>query len=317
MTRYAIGLGSNLGDRLHHLIAACGELSQRLGGLEVSPLYETEPVGGPEQDPFLNAAAVVDSDLDPLHVLDICQEVESIHGRERGVRWGPRTLDVDLIASDGPALSSERLTIPHLRASEREFVLRPLVDVWPEAPVGEGLTAAAALDVVPDQGVDRLASEWLPPVSRWKSHTFLAAQFGLFLAVAVALAYDGTLPDGAVGFTRVIGAAVAFVGVVLAFVASRRLGPALAAPPIPRPGGELVTSGPYRLARHPIYGGITMFMVGTALIVDSPVGLAVSALLLPFFMLKARYEEKQLRMRYAGYLAYRQTVPRWLIPFVV
>jgi 2-amino-4-hydroxy-6-hydroxymethyldihydropteridine diphosphokinase len=317
VTRYAIGLGSNLGDRLQNLIAASAELSRRLGRLEVSALYETEPVGGPDQDPFLNAAVLVHTELEPMALLDVCQEIELMRDRERKIRWGPRTLDLDIIASDGPPLATERLTIPHPRAVGREFVLRPVVDVWPEAPVGKGLTAAGAVDVVPDQGVDRLTNEWLPPVSRWKSRAFLAIQFGLFLAVAVALAYDGTLPDGEVGITRVLGAAAAFVGVILAFVASRRLGPALAAPPIPRPDADLVTSGPYRFARHPIYGGITMFMMGTALVVDSFVGLAVSALLLPFFLVKARYEEKQLRMRYPGYLAYRQTVPRWLIPYVV
>jgi 2-amino-4-hydroxy-6-hydroxymethyldihydropteridine diphosphokinase len=317
VTRYAIGLGSNIGDRLQHLIEACDALSTRLGSLKVSSLYETEPVGGPEQDPFLNAVVAVDSDLDPLEILVVCQEIESIHGRERNIRWGPRTLDVDIIASDGPARSSERLTVPHPRASEREFVLRPLAEIWPEAPVGNRLTATEALHQVDDQGVDRLANEWLPPVSRWKSHAFLAVQFGLFVAIAISLAYDGTLPDDEVSPSRVLGGAVAFIGVILAFVASRRLGPALAAPPIPRPGAELVTTGPYRFARHPIYGGITMFMVGTALVVDSVVGLAVSALLVPFFIFKAHYEEKQLRMRYPGYLAYRQTVPRWLIPFVV
>lgn len=317
MTRYGIGLGSNLGDRLQNLIAACEELSERLGDLQVSPVYETEPVGGPVQDPFLNAVAIVDTDLDPFQVLDVCQEIELNHGRERKVRWGPRTLDLDIVVTDGPPLADERLTIPHPRAAEREFVLRPLFDLWPDAHLGPGLTATMALDTVADQGVDRLAHDWLPPVSRWKSQAFLAVQFGLFLAVAIALAYDGTLPDGEVGVTRLLGAAIAFAGLILAFVASRRLGPALAAPPIPRPGAELVTSGPYRLARHPIYGGITMFMLGTALVVDSLVGLAVSALLLPFFLVKARYEEKQLRMRYPGYLGYRQTVPRRIIPFVV
>lgn len=317
MTRYAIGLGSNLGDRLQHLVAAAGELSERWGTLEVSSLYETEPIGGPDQDPFLNAVVVVETDADPLAVLDVCQTIESDQGRERNVRWGPRTLDLDIVASDASSVSTDRLTIPHPRAAEREFVLRPLADVWPEAPVGDGLTAIEALDTTTGQRADRLAKDWIPPVSRWKSHAFLAAQFLLFLGVAVALAYDGTLPEGEVGITRVLGAGVAFVGVILAFVASRRLGPALAAPPIPRPGAELVTSGPYRLARHPIYGGISMFMLGTALVVDSLLGFAVAALLVPFFMTKARYEEKQLRIRYPGYLAYRQTVPRWLIPFVV
>jgi 2-amino-4-hydroxy-6-hydroxymethyldihydropteridine diphosphokinase len=317
VTRYAIGLGSNLGDRLQHLIAATRELTELLGALEVSPLYETAPVDGPAQDPFLNAVATVDTEAGPLAVLDVCQTIELQHGRERKVRWGPRTLDLDIVASDGTRVSTDRLTIPHPRVTEREFVLRPLADVWPKAPVDDGLTAQEALDALPDQGVDRLEKDWIPPVSRWKSHAFLGAQFLLFLGVALALAYDGTLPEGEVSFSRMLGAAVAFVGLILAFVASRRLGPALAAPPIPRPGAELVTTGPYRLARHPIYGGIILFMMGTALVVDSVAGFVVAALLVPFFMVKARYEEKHLRMRYPGYLAYRQTVPRWLIPFVV
>jgi 2-amino-4-hydroxy-6-hydroxymethyldihydropteridine diphosphokinase len=317
LTRYAIGLGSNLGDRLQHLVEATNELTKRLGALELSPLYETEPVGGPDQDPFLNAVAVVETNAAPLAVLDACQTIELQQGRERTIRWGPRTLDLDIITSDAAGVSTDRLSIPHPRATEREFVLRPLADVWPEAPVGEGLTAKEALDALPEQGVDRLAKDWIPPDSRWKSHAFLATQFALFLAVAISLAYDGTLPEGEVSITRVLGAAVAFIGVILAFVASRRLGPALAAPPIPRPGAQLVTSGPYRFARHPIYGGISLFMLGTALVVDSLLGFAVAASLVPFFVVKARYEEKQLRMRYPGYLAYRQMVPRWLIPFVV
>lgn len=317
MARYAIGLGSNQGDRLEHLIAASAELTERLGFVQVSPLYESEPVGGPVQDPFLNAVAVVETDAEPLAVLDVCQTIELQQGRERKVRWGPRTLDLDIIASNGSPVSTDRLTIPHPRATEREFVLRPLTDVWPGAPVGERLAAREALDTLPDQGVDRLAKEWIPPVSRWKSHAFLAVQFVLFLTVAIALAYDGSLPEGEVGFARALGAVVAFIGVILAFIASRRLGPALAAPPIPRKGAELVTSGPYRLVRHPIYGGISLFMLGTALVVESALGLAGAVLLVAFFMVKARYEEKHLRMRYPGYLAYRQTVPRWLIPFVV
>lgn len=317
VSRYAIGLGSNLGDRLQHLVAACDELTERLGGLDVSPIYETEPMGGPDQDPFLNAVAVVETDLAPLQVLDVCQEVERQRGREREVVWGPRTLDLDIITSDGPPVSIDRLTIPHPRAAKREFVVRPLADVWPDARVAERRDAASVLETLPDQGVDRLAYDWLPPVSRWKSHALLAAQIGLFLTVAVALAYDGTLPQGEVAITRGLGAVIAFFGVALAFVASRRLGRALAAGPIPKPDAELVVSGPYRLARHPIYGGVSLFMMGTALVLDSIVGFIVAALLVPFFLMKATYEEKQLRLRYPGYLAYRQRVPRWLIPFVV
>lgn len=317
MTRYAIGLGSNLGDRHDHLVEACAEIGRRLGEFETSALYETEPVGGPDQDPYLNAVVVVMTDLTPLEVLDVLQEIERSRGRERQVRWGPRTLDLDLIASDGQVSPTSRLTIPHPRAAEREFVLRPLADVWPEAPVAPGLDATTALAALGDQGVDRLVREWLPPLSRWPSRALLTGQFFLVLAVAIALAFDGSLPEGEVTVARVIGAMVAFVGLILAFIASRRLGSALTAGPIPNSEGELVTSGPYRFARHPIYGGLSLFLMGTALLVDSVSGFFVALLLVPYFMFKAAYEERHLRLRYPGYLAYKLTVPRWLIPFVV
>lgn len=317
MTRYAIGLGSNLGDRLRHLTEACHEIGEHLDELAVSALYETAPVGGPDQDPFLNAIAVVETDLEPLEVLDLCQEIEQRHGRERKVRWGPRTLDLDLVATDGAQHSDDRLTLPHPRAAEREFVLRPLAEVWPDAAVADGLSAGEALARVSDQGVDRLTDDWIPPFSRWKANALLAGQFGLILGVALALAYDGSLPEGEVTVIRVLGGLVAFVGLVLAFLSSRRLGGSMRAGPLPHQGAELVTTGPYRFARHPIYGGLSLFMTGTALILDSVAGFLVAVALIPFFILKASYEERHLRMRFPGYLSYKQTVHRWLIPFVV
>lgn len=316
MTRYALGLGSNLGDRRQHLVDAVRRLAA-VGELAVSPIYETEPVGGPDQGPFLNAVVVLDSDLDAEEILELCQAVEESHGRQREQRWGPRTLDLDIIATDGPPYRSERLTIPHPRAAEREFVLRPLSDVWPEAPVGEDVTASQALQDVSGQGVDYLASDWVPPVSRWKANALLAGQFGIFLAVASTLAYDGRIPEGGVAPARIGGGVVALAGATLALVAVRRLGTSMAASPIPRAGGELVIVGPYRYARHPIYGGLCLFFMGSALAFGSLLGLLVAATLVPYFLLKARYEERQLRIRYAGYRAYMQAVRRRLIPFVV
>lgn len=315
MTRYAIGLGSNLGDRLQHLVDAHAALGKHFEVTAVSPIYETSPVGGPDQDPFLNAVILIETGRPAPEVLDVCQDIEGRHGRQRKVRWGPRTLDLDIVAAD-TAHRDDRLTIPHPRAAEREFVLRPLSDVWPEAPVGDGLIAAHALGRLEDQGVDRLAGDWIPPVSRRKAGVLLAGQFALILVIAVALAYDGTLPEGEVTVIRVVGAVLAFIGGILAFIASRRLGVATASP-IPRPEAELVMTGPYRFARHPIYGGLSLFMMGTSLVLDSLVGFAVAALLIPYFLLKASYEERHLRMRFSGYLLYKQTVHRWLIPFVV
>jgi protein-S-isoprenylcysteine O-methyltransferase Ste14 len=244
------------------------------------------------------------------------QGIEMEHHRERKVRWGPRTLDLDIIATDGEPRSADHLVIPHPRATEREFVLRPLVDVWPEAPLGD-VTAAAALDEIEDQGVHRLARDWVPPVSKWPSHLLMAGQFGLLLAVAIALAQDGSLPDGEIEWSRVVGMVLAFAGLTLAFVATRRLGTAMTANPIPKPDAELVTGGPFSLVRHPIYGGLISFLVGTSLVLDSMFGLLVTALLVALLLVKSSFEERQMRMRHAGYLAYKQRVPRRLIPFLL
>jgi 2-amino-4-hydroxy-6-hydroxymethyldihydropteridine diphosphokinase len=315
MTRYAIGLGSNEGDRLAHLAGAVNRV--RGDARQVSSLYETEPVGGPEQDPFLNAVLVVESDLEPIDMLDHLQQIESEHGRERKARWGPRTLDLDLVAADSAPFSTERLTLPHPRAAEREFVLRPLAEVWPDAPVGEGKTAEAALAALDDQGVDLLARDWVPPVSKWKAHALVVGQFVLFLAVAVAISFDGALPEGEVTVLRVVGAALAMAGMVLAFVSSRRLGPAMTASPIPKEHGSLVIAGPYRYVRHPIYGGVILILLGTSLFLDSAAGSVSAALLIPYFWMKSSFEERQLRMHFSGYQAYQQVVHRRLIPFVI
>ena len=162
MSRYAIGLGSNLGDRLAHLSDALQAIERSLGPADVSSLYETEPVGGPEQDPFLNAVAIVDTELSPHQVLDVLQDIERSQGRERSVHWGPRTLDLDVVA--GPRVETVRLTVPHPRAAEREFVLRPLAEVWPDAIVGAELTASQALPKLDRQGVRRVASDWRLPI---------------------------------------------------------------------------------------------------------------------------------------------------------
>jgi 2-amino-4-hydroxy-6-hydroxymethyldihydropteridine diphosphokinase len=280
-------------------------------------LYETEPVGGPEQGPFLNAVMVVSTDLDPLDLLDRLQAVEHEHGRDRKQHWGPRTLDLDIVATDGPRVSEPRLVVPHPRAHEREFVVRPLTDIWPEAEVGPGLTAAASLEVLGDQGVDLLARDWIRPATPWKGRALVAGQIVLVLAVALALAADGSLPQGEVTLPRVVGASMAVFGVILAFVASRRLGAALTVNPVPRPNAALAVSGPYRYARHPIYGGVCLVMMGTALVLDSTPGLLIAALLVPYFLFKASFEERQLRMRFADYKRYRDVVHRRLIPFVI
>lgn len=136
MTTVAIGLGSNLGDRLDNLQAALSALSAALHFKAVSPVYETMPMYVQEQPSYLNAAAIAETELGPLRLLKLLKETEGRVGRTDGPRNGPREIDLDLIAygcaefrfSDG---QEDRLVVPHPRTPERGFVLRPLADIAP------------------------------------------------------------------------------------------------------------------------------------------------------------------------------------------
>ncbi len=134
MTRAYLGIGSNLGDRRAELQRAVDGLAATHGitVLGVSPVYETDPVGGPVQDDFLNAVVAVDTVLAPYELLAACAALERAAERIRDVRWGPRTLDVDVLAMDGVTLDADDLTIPHPRMFERGFVLAPLHDLSPD-----------------------------------------------------------------------------------------------------------------------------------------------------------------------------------------
>ncbi len=132
--RAFLALGSNLGDRLAHLQAAVDALATAEGirVVTVSRVYETVPVGGPPQDAFLNAVVAVDTDLAPDALLARCQTLEQDAERVRAERWGPRTLDVDVLLYGDARIDSETLTVPHPRMWERGFVLAPLRDVAPD-----------------------------------------------------------------------------------------------------------------------------------------------------------------------------------------
>ncbi len=129
-----IGLGSNLGDRAANLRGALEALRRRedIEVVEVSPFQETEPVG-PPQPRYLNAAARVRTPLSPRELLEVLQEVEEQFGRERSVRWGPRTLDLDILLYGERIVDQPDLRIPHPRMHERRFVLGPLRKIAPEA----------------------------------------------------------------------------------------------------------------------------------------------------------------------------------------
>ncbi|MFM7063767.1 MAG: 2-amino-4-hydroxy-6-hydroxymethyldihydropteridine diphosphokinase [Actinomycetes bacterium] len=147
--RVLLSLGSNLGDRMEHLRQGVESLP---GLVAVSPVYETAPVGGPEQGPFLNIVAELDVELDPFELLGLCHRIESAASRVREVRWGPRTLDVDIIWMDGVELDSERLTVPHVRWKERRFVLAPMRDLAPDLVTAE--------DVEQAEGTVRVVADW-------------------------------------------------------------------------------------------------------------------------------------------------------------
>ena len=133
MHRAYLALGSNLGDRRAHLQHAVDALAAR-GDTEVvgmSKVYATAPVGGPEQGEYLNAVVTIDTSCSPHELLDIAHEIEQSADRVRTERWGPRTLDVDVLLYDDLTLDDADLTIPHPRMFERDFVLVPLRDVAP------------------------------------------------------------------------------------------------------------------------------------------------------------------------------------------
>ncbi|MGA9596082.1 MAG: 2-amino-4-hydroxy-6-hydroxymethyldihydropteridine diphosphokinase [Acidimicrobiia bacterium] len=154
--RAAIALGSNLSDRARHIAQAVGGLAATGALVRVSSLYETAPVGGPKQGKYINAVAVVDTDLSARALLDSCLEIEREHGRERRERWGPRTLDLDILLYGDRVIDEPDLTVPHPRMTERRFVLEPLLEAWPDATLPDGTPLAGFLPAVAGQKVRKL-----------------------------------------------------------------------------------------------------------------------------------------------------------------
>ena len=131
MTRRAfLGLGSNLGDREAHLRHAIGRIPDVV---KISSIWETAPVGGPgDQGPYLNCVVQLSTDRTARQLLTVCREREEEAERVRRERWGPRTLDVDVLWIDGEIVDQHDLTVPHPRMFERAFVLMPLRELAPE-----------------------------------------------------------------------------------------------------------------------------------------------------------------------------------------
>jgi 2-amino-4-hydroxy-6-hydroxymethyldihydropteridine diphosphokinase len=139
VTRAYVGVGANLGDRAATIEAAVAALPAVVA---VSELRETDPVGVADQPRFLNGAAALDTSLSARELLDVLLAIERDLGRERRERWGPRTIDLDLLLYGGETIEEPGLTVPHPRLHERRFALEPLLDLDPELAIpGRGRVA--------------------------------------------------------------------------------------------------------------------------------------------------------------------------------
>jgi len=144
VTRAYVALGSNLGDRLANLADALDAL-RRLPGVRivaVSGVYETEPWGGVEQPRYANAVVALDVEGDALALLRACQAIERAGGRVPGERFGPRTIDLDVVLFGDETIDSPELTVPHPRMLERDFVVTPLLEIAPDVRLPGGGTVS-------------------------------------------------------------------------------------------------------------------------------------------------------------------------------
>jgi 2-amino-4-hydroxy-6-hydroxymethyldihydropteridine diphosphokinase len=151
-----VSLGSNLGDRLAHLRRGLEVLGQHCAVTRVSGVYETAPVGMTDQPSFYNVVALLDTD-DPERAFVAAQSAEVAQGRLRSTRWGPRSLDVDVIDVDGRLSTDPRLTLPHPRAHERAFVLLPWLEIDPVAALPDRGSVRRLVRELVSQDVDRVA----------------------------------------------------------------------------------------------------------------------------------------------------------------
>ncbi|MFD4931086.1 2-amino-4-hydroxy-6-hydroxymethyldihydropteridine diphosphokinase [Peribacillus butanolivorans] len=154
-----LSIGSNLGDRLVTIQSAFRLLDENshIKLVACSSLYETDPVGYADQDCFLNAVFKVKTDLKPEELLRTCMQIEQELGRKREVRWGPRTLDLDILLYNHENIETEILSVPHPRMQERAFVLVPLMEVDPDIKLPQMYTPLSGLlEQIPDKEGVRL-----------------------------------------------------------------------------------------------------------------------------------------------------------------
>lgn len=153
-----IGLGSNLEDPLAQVHQAFSELADLPDSTLVSrsPLYTSAPIGPGEQPDYVNAVALVETQLTPIVLLDELQAIEQKHRRVRLERWGPRTLDLDILLLDNLSIDSERLKVPHPYLTQRNFVLYPLADISPQLTLPDGRSVQELIALCPPNGLTQL-----------------------------------------------------------------------------------------------------------------------------------------------------------------
>lgn len=134
MNKACLGLGSNMGDKKRYLYAAIQLLNhhEQITITRLSSLYETAPWGYTDQDIFMNLVVEIETMLAPLELLDVCQQIENELGRVREFKWGPRVIDVDVLLYNDEVIESQRLIVPHPYMTERDFVMIPLAEIYPQ-----------------------------------------------------------------------------------------------------------------------------------------------------------------------------------------
>lgn len=159
MVHAYIGLGGNLHNPRDQVMRAFVELAQipHTQLIAQSPLYRSAPVGPGEQPDYVNAVALLETSLAPLALLDALQAIEQAHQRVRIERWGPRTLDLDILLLDQQTITSDRLTVPHPYLTQRNFVLYPLADIAPGLVLPDGTSLHRLLQNCARDGLEQIA----------------------------------------------------------------------------------------------------------------------------------------------------------------
>ncbi len=156
-----IGIGSNLDNPKQQVLSACTHLAQHpaLTLKQHSHWYQSKAIGPEGQPDYINGAALLETALSPDALLSVMQEIENAHQRVRTQRWGARTLDLDLLLYDECTIDSEHLTVPHPEIAQRNFVLKPLLDISPQLGLPDGRLIADILNIIGTQDLDDLGHD--------------------------------------------------------------------------------------------------------------------------------------------------------------